>query len=449
MPPVPEHRPVDRRKFLRRAAAGATLALTANGYGAVAGSNTKVRLAVLGCGGRAQAHVHAVTQLAAAGTKVTIAAVCDVWDGHADEYESTFGGRTTRRKYSQGLYPTAAAVGLHPDDPTHVVKDYRRLLDLKSVDAVCVATPDHWHARMVLDSLAAGKDVYCERPLARSVAQANAVAEAAADSDRVVAVGVQSLTDPSIAAALKLIQADRLGSVVHLQGGAFRNDARGQWRFYRTMPQMNPKTVDWDLFLGHRFEAAGERLGPPKPFDAATFAQWRCDDAFSGGPVTDLLNPVVTRLLAASGMRDVKSVTSSSGLYQERDGRSVPDVVTLLAEFAEGCHLNVTATTLSNYPVEEVVRGRLGAVKLVRGGLHLFADDPAKGTKYPPRLEQPIQPTEVTTLEPPRNETEAAWKNFLDCCERRDKNTFCPPELAAAAIAITQLPTSPSSGSPV
>jgi hypothetical protein len=115
----------------------------------------------------------------------------------------------------------------------------------------------------------------------------------------------------------------------------------------------------------------------------------------------------------------------------------VPDVVTLLAEFAEGCHLNVTATTLSNYPVEEVVRGRLGAVKFVRGGLHLYADDPAKGTKYPPRMEQPMQPSEVVTLEPPRNETEAAWRNFLDCCDRRDKATFCPPELAAAAVAVT------------
>jgi predicted dehydrogenase len=204
------------------------------------------------------------------------------------------------------------------------------------------------------------------------------------------------------------------------------------------MPQMNPKTVDWDLFLGHRFEAAGDRLGPKdKAFDPATFAQWRCDAAFSGGPVTDMLNPVVTRLLAATGVRTVKRVTSSGGLYVERDGRTVPDVVTLLAEFAEGCHLNVTATTLSNYPVEEVVRGRLGAVKFVRGGLHLYADDPAKGTKYPPRVEQPMQPTEVMTLEPPKNETEAAWRNFLDCCERRDKATFCPPELAAEAVGVT------------
>jgi predicted dehydrogenase len=438
MPPLSEHRPVDRRKFLRRAAAGATLALTADSFAAVSGSNSKIRVAFLGCGGRAQAHVHAVKQLAASGVPVIPAAVCDVWDGHADEYESTFGGRTTLRKYSQGLYPTAVACGLHPDDPVHVTKDYRRILDLKAMDAVCVATPDHWHARMVLDALAAGKDVYCERPLGRNATQANVVAEAAAKSDRVVAVGVQSLTDPSIAAALKLVQSGKLGPVVHLQGGAFKNDARGQWRFYRTMPQMNPKTVDWDLFLGHRFDAAGERLGPKdKAFDPATFAQWRCDAAFSGGPVTDMLNPVVTRLLAATGVRTVKSVTSSGGLYVERDGRTVPDVVTLLAEFAEGCHLNVTATTLSNYPVEEVVRGRLGAVKFVRGGLHLYADDPAKGTKYPPRVEQPMQPTDVVTLEPPKNETEAAWRNFLDCCDRRDKNTFCPPELAAAVVAVT------------
>src|SRR5262245_45303158 len=168
MPPIPEHRPVDRRQFLRRAAAGATLALTADSFAAISGSNSKARIAFLGCGGRAQAHVHAVKQLAAAGVPMTPVAVCAVWDGHADGYGRALGGRTPLRKFSQGLYPTAIACGLHPDDPTHVVKDYRRVLDLKDVDAVCVATPDHWHARMVLDSLAAGKDVYCERPLGRS-----------------------------------------------------------------------------------------------------------------------------------------------------------------------------------------------------------------------------------------------------------------------------------------
>jgi hypothetical protein len=76
-------------------------------------------------------------------------------------------------------------------------------------------------------------------------------------------------------------------------------------------------------------------------------------------------------------------------------------------------------------------------LKFVRGGLHVFADDPAKGTTFPPRLDRPLAPVDVIAIEPPRNETETIWRNFLDCIDRRDPNTLCPPELAAAAVAVT------------
>lgn len=432
-----DHRPPDRRNFLRTAAAGLTL--TAQSYASVAGSNARIGVGFLGCGARAQAHLHAIQSLTKNGTAISPVAVCDVWDGADEEYTHTFGGNTTRRKYRQGLHPTAALAGLNASDAKRVVKDYRRLLELKDVDAVCVATPDHWHARMTLDALAAGKHVFVERPLARTAAEAQIIREAAAASNRIISVGVQSLADPAIAAARDLVRSGKIGPAVHLSGGAFRNDSRGQWRFYRVVPEMNRRTIDWDLFLGHRFEVGSVPLGPSAieyPFVPETFAQWRCESEFSGGPVSEMLYPVIARLLAVSDARRVVRTTTLGGTLHETDGRTVPDTVTIAAEFVEGCHLSVTATTLSNYPVEEVVRGRQGTVKLVKAGVHLYKDDPSKGTTYSSRLERVLPPAEALALTPLRNETEELWRDFATCIQNGNKSTLCPPELAAAAVAV-------------
>lgn len=436
--PTPEHRPVDRRRFLRAAATGAALALPAESYAKVAGSNERLRVAFLGCGARAQAHIHLVTKF----DDTTPVAVCDVWDGLEDEYEQTFGGHTTRRRYCQGLYPSARKCGLDPADKKAVTKDYRRVLDRSDVDLVCVSTPDHWHARMTLDALAAGKDVVVETPMTRTPAEAVAVLDAAGRHNRVVAVAAQTLADPVWRTAHDLIRSGRIGPVAHLSAGVFRNDIRGQWRFLRLVKEMTPKTVAWDQWLGHRFEVNGEPLGPPPreaPFDRATFAQWRCDSRFSGGPFTDLYGQQVTRLLAASGLRFPGRVVGAGGLFLEHDGRDVPDVATVAADFHEGCQLLVTGSTLSAYPQEEVILGRGGVLKFVRGGIHIIRDDPMGRAGLPSRLERTIEPGEVVAVEPVKNETEALWRNVLDCVARRDRNTLGGPDLGAAAVVVTAL----------
>jgi predicted dehydrogenase len=428
MPPAVEHRPVDRRRFLRTAAAGAALPLTASSYAAVSGSNSRLRVGFLGCGGRAQAHLH----LALKRPEVAVAAVCDVWDGLADEYEQTVGGRTTRRTYCQGLYPTADRAGLSSGDRQRVTKDYRAVLDCKDVDAVVIATPDHWHARMTLDALAAGKDVLVETPMTRTPAEAAAVLAAAERSDRVVAVAHQTLADPAVGVTRGLIQAGKLGPVAHLSAGVFRNDGRGFGRYYRLPPTLSPGALDWGRFLGHRVEVDGEPIGPDpraRPFDPVTFAQWRCDAAFSGGPLTDLYVHPVARLLAASGLRSPSRVTVAGGLCVERDGRTVPDVATVVAEFADGCQLLVTGATACGGGLPETVRGRLGSATLEKGGVR-FAPDPPVG-------ERSAAADEWLAVTPPANDTDALWRNFLDCVKRRDRaGVLCPPDLGAAAVDV-------------
>jgi hypothetical protein len=144
-------------------------------------------------------------------------------------------------------------------------------------------------------------------------------------------------------------------------------------------------------------------------------------------------------MLAAMGARFPTRVAAGGALSLEHDGRTVPDVATVVADFEEGCQLVATAATISAYPLEEVIRGRLGAIKFVRGGFHLYRDDPSRGATFPPRLEHPHVPAETIAVEPPKNETEALWENFLGCLRSRTQSTFCPPDLAAAAVVATAM----------
>jgi hypothetical protein len=94
---------------------------------------------------------------------------------------------------------------------------------------------------------------------------------------------------------------------------------------------------------------------------------------------------------------------------------------------------------VSGYPVEEIIRGRFGVIKFVKGALHLMKDDPTRASGLSVRLEKSIEPTEVVAVTPPSNETQALWENFLDCVRTRNRTTLCTPELAAAAVTLTDL----------
>ena len=326
-----------------------------------------------------------------------------------------------RRKFSQGLYPAAAKCGL---ERSRAVKDYRRVLDRADVDFVCISTPDHWHARMTLDALAAGKDAFVETPMTRTSAEAAAVVAMADRTGRVVGVGHANLANPDWSTARDAIRRGAIGPAVHASAGVFRSDARGYWRFYRIVPEMTARSIDWPLFLGHTFEVNGEPLSPgPRPFDRAAFAQWRCDAAFSTGPFADMLAHPAAKLLAALGLRSPARVLGAGGLFHERDGRTVPDVATLAADFAEGTHLLLTASTAANFPADDIIRGRRGAIRFARGGLELFREGPQAA---PERL----------VVESPKHETDALWENFLRCVRSRDRATLAPPELGAAVASL-------------
>ena len=145
-----------------------------------------------------------------------------------------------------------------------------------------------------------------------------------------------------------------------MKSGSASRSSVGQWRYYPLKKEMTPKTIDWDMWLGHKFEFNGEKLGPtPKdmPFDRAVWAQWRCYWDFGGGMFTDLFVHRTTRIISAMGVRYPARVVGGGGIYLEYDDRNVPDVATIVADYDEGCQLLVMATMINDYAIDEVIRG--------------------------------------------------------------------------------------------
>src|SRR5207302_7311300 len=260
----------NRRDFLKAAAVGATaLSLTAASAGRVLGANERIGVAFVGTGGRCQEHIGIVTKFQKENKGAAAVAVCDVWDGHQYVKEHTGkDGKKHKDEYLQGLYPSAKRCGLSEDDKTHVTKDYRRILDLKEVDVVCIATPDHWHAKISIDAAAAGKDVYCEKPMTKTIDEAHAVVDAMNKHNRVMTVGVQSMADPTWHRANEMIRDGKIGHVCQAQTSYYRNYIGGQWRYYKLLKEMNPNTVVWDMFRGTQFNVIPDvPLSPKMEFD--------------------------------------------------------------------------------------------------------------------------------------------------------------------------------------
>ncbi len=407
-----EKQSVTRRGFLETTGA-ATGALVAAGafphpaVGAVKGANERLNFAIIGPGGRAQAHIDILLKMKRQGKPVDIIAVADVYEGN----------REAAKKKTEAK---------------QVEVDYRKVLENKDVDGVVIATPDHWHAKQTIDAMEAGKDVYCEKPMTHTIDEARKVAETVKKTQQVMTVGVQSTADPRWKMANELITAGKIGHVMQAQTSYYRNSSVGQWRYYPLKRDMTPQTVDWKMFLGTEFG-----LAPDMPFNRAKFAQWRCYWEFGGGMYTDLFVHQLTHLIQATGVRFPRRVVGGGGLYLEYDGRDVPDVATVVADYDEGCQVIVTATMANDHPIEEVIRGHTATIKFAGDGFDIL---PQKLSNKPgtPNSKQADAAEHISAPQPDLD-TLALWEHFLECIRSRNPETLCPAETGYAAIATVNM----------
>ena len=440
-----------RRGFLAASAAvsatASALTLPASSYAQVPGANEKLRIGFLGTGGRCQQHIDVIVDMRDEGKGVEPFAVCDVWDG-----DNELGNRRDdkKKRTGRGLYPSAATCGIPKDaGKDRITKDYRTIIDNKNVDIVCIATPDHWHARMAVDAMEAGKDVYVEKPMTKTIAEAQLLVDTAQRTGKTVSVGVQSMADPTWQEAYKYMASGKLGHIFQGTTSYYRNYIGGQWRYYPLKKEMTPKTIDWDMWLGNKFEICGEKLGPTvekMPFDRAVWAQWRCYWPFGGGMFTDLFVHQMTHLIAAMGVRYPKRVVGAGGIFLEYDGRDVPDVGTVVADYDEGCQVIISATMCNDTQLGEMVRGRLGTLKFTGGGDYMNGFE-VYGQSIAGGPAKPMQgfgtPIHVYENKKKGNATYALWEDFLAHVRMNDKakrrETLSTPELGAAAFSTVNM----------
>jgi len=232
-----------------------------------------------------------------------------------------------------------------------------------------------------------------------------------------------------------MITAGKIGKVLQGQTSYYRNSDMGQWRYYPLTEDMNPKTVDWKMFLGTDFG-----LAPEQPFNRAKYAQWRCYWDFGGGMYTDLFVHQLTHLIQAMGVRFPRRVVGAGGLYMEYDGRDVPDVATVVADYDQGCQVIISATMCNDVQLGEVIRGHTGTIR--------FHGDPRQGFAVAAqKIEGRPAPPGANTGEggeefkpqQPRDDTRALWDHYIECIRSRNQETRCPAELGFAAITTVNM----------
>jgi predicted dehydrogenase len=405
-----------RRDFLRLATTSVAAAGSATHLLAQAPSddkckkvtaNDRIGLALIGAGGQGMGDTRAALEVP--GTELV--AVADVYDG-----------RLARAKelWCSQLFTT---------------RDYREILARPDVDAVIIATPDHWHVPIAVEALEKGKHVYCEKPMVRLAGEGLRLVDAQKRTGKVVQVGSQRTSSIVYAKARDLIASGAIGEINLVEAWWNRNTALGAWQ-YTIPPDAAPANVDWDRFLGS---------APKRPFEPIRLFRWRNYQDYGTGVAGDLFVHLFSGLHCITGATGPTRVYASGGLRYWKDGRDVPDVMLGIYDYPKtDTRAEFTLTLKVNFADgsggEEGFRfvGSEGVLSLGGDGITVTRRNPEKepgytiGTlpqkmqdeflktyrqKYPERLDE-VNTSKVERFTAPRGYSEHRdhFKNFIESC---------------------------------
>lgn len=252
-------------------------------------------------------------------------------------------------------------------DSVVTTKRYEDILARKDIDAVVVATPDHWHRRITLDALSAGKHIYIEKPMTWSLKEGPEIIAAEKRSGKVLQVGSGTKTSTMTAKVKELIGQGAIGKVHQIRMLNHRNTREGAW-VYPIPPDASPETIDWARFIGS---------APKRPFSPEVFFRWRCWWEYSGGVATDLFVHLLTTLHEFMNVQAPVSVVSQGGLWFYKDGRTVPDVMDSIFEYKEGFLAQMCVNLKTTAPAPyAVIMGSDGTLVWDRNGLTHYKEAP-------------------------------------------------------------------------
>jgi len=365
-----------RRDFIKKTAAGA--ALLAATPARILGANDRVRVGMIGVGARGQELLKQILAV----KNAELVAVADIYSRRLDEAEQHASGV---RKF----------------------KDHRQLLD-QQLDGVIVASPLHLHGRHFLDTIAAGKDLYCEKTMTWSIAEADECLASAKKSDRVIQIGLQHESSGAFADAKKWIADGQLGKITHVESWMSRNTPHGKGQWVRPVPSdCTAQNVNWGAFLNGRVD---------RPFDPYKFINWRLFWEFSGGNITENMVHQIAWVISALNLELPTAAYMSGGVFSEKDGREVPDTIAVTLDFPKDIVVTWQSTfNNSRYGLGERFLGSDGTIEHVAGATDMVSGKSDELTRYFPEPMNRPSGTGLTSSTPDQNHME----NWVECIRSR------------------------------
>ena len=350
----------------RRDVSRLALATTALSYSRILGANEKVNFGLIGAGGRGKGVMGTFQKTG----RVNVTSVCDVYDARIDQAQTQAPG-------AKGF------------------KEHRKLLESKDVDAVLIATPDHWHTGVAIDALNAGKDVYVEKPLTLKIEEGPRIVKAARVNNRVCQVGMQQRSGQHyLQAKREYFDTGKLGKITLARTWWHGNGAHLQKAPVALATQ--PSNLDWARFLGPVTW---------RDWDPQQFWNFRAFLDFGGGQVTDLFTHWIDVVHMMMGQDNPTSAVASGGIYHYKDGRTAPDTINVLLEYPAEWTATFEATLAPGITGAGVeICGTEGRIHITRGQYEFFPKE--RGA-----------PSVV--VKSPRDQTIDHVENFLDCVVSR------------------------------
>jgi predicted dehydrogenase len=401
---MPDNTPsLTRRAFLVHSAAAAAVGLAAPALGAGVNANDKIRVGFIGVGNRGSQ----LLQGFLAQPDCQVVALCDVYAPYLARDPQQVDPQIIKSIGEGGLVPRMAE---HFESEVRRFTDFRQLLEQKDIDAVVIATPDHWHAIQTIAALQAGKDVYVEKPLTVTITEGRKMVEVAQRTDRVVQVGLHRRSSRLYEHIHSLLQQGKIGKVTLARAYRVSNMAPAGIGQYPDSPP--PKGLDWDMWLG-------PRAARPFRYSIAPYKfRWWQDYSSQMG------NWGVHYCDAIRWMLDEEApvaVSAHGGKYALHDDRTIPDTMEVTFEFASGRVLHFgqyEACDMAPLPGEIELSGTLGA--LYPGAeAHGCKIIPVRKGQFQRSVSTPAQAEEIAPMD--GDLTHQHIRNFLDCVRSRQK----------------------------
>jgi len=325
---------ITRRRFIETSAmAGLTVGVSAKSYGRILGANDRINIAFLGCGGRSRGHMR-MTKGSYKDKNLQAVAVCDIWTQNREKAAAN----------CKKLFDTDVQQYKYSED----------LLNQKDLDGVMIATGDHQHAKILAEVVEAGKDCYCEKPMAQDIEEAKMARDVVLKSKQVVQMGSQWVSEPIHRKIREIVRSGKLGQITKIDQSWNDNNHRWYNPDDSDVAAIREEDTDWNRWL----------LGKPyEPFDARKYFEFRIFKNYSGGITSQWMSHGIGLVHFYTDTAIPDSMVANGGIFGWPDVRENPDTFQALATYEKEKFLYSYSSSYANkFGDHSIIRGKEGTL---------------------------------------------------------------------------------------